>query len=262
MIRTNGKRFAVYADCDSFNRPIDMHSEMKAKNVIREGQRLQVTASSEMNAVGNRLDWLNWLPWAAKKYNVSADPQDYILLPTIICPSDIPNRNGVGFPMEELLAFDLETHRQVYQNWKGCPTFVEHDNEDPGKAKGMVVDVAFRMQNGVKGRLGKVLGFAAFDRTRDPALGQRLLTRQVTDVSMGTYVNSYTCSVCHAEFGMCRHMDKRSPRNLGIDPQTGKLIYRRCHGLTPFELSSVATPAWSVAESPHVIDLKNNVAYR
>ena len=253
------RRFAVYSACESFNKPIEVHKEVKSKNVAFEAGKMQVTASSEIGAVTNRLDWLSWLPSAAAQYNTSTDPNDYVLLPTIICPSDIPNRNGVAFPLQELLRFDVDTHRMAYQNWKGCPTFLEHDNEDHTKAKGMVLDAVLRKAHGYQGNIHKVLGLAAFDRTRDPALVHRLLTRELKEVSMGAMVDTYTCSVCGREIGECRHLDAKRPRDFYLDSMTGKLVHRCCVGIYPFELSAVAVPAWTVAESTHTIDLARGV---
>lgn len=254
----NGK-FAVYSTCDFLTQPIDVHREVKRKNIVMASGALQATSSSEMQTVTNNLDWLSWLPWAAKQYRTSEDVKDYILIPTIICPSDIPNRNGIAFPLAELCRFDPTTHRQVYKNWKGCPTFLEHDNEDHTKAKGMVVDSVLRQAKGFRGTIWKVLGLAAFDRTRDPELAAKLLNRDITTVSMGAYVESYSCPICYKAIGQCNHLNPRAARDFRLDPVTGKLIYRRCHGLEPFELSAVQVPAWSVAESTHAVDVQQNV---
>lgn len=257
----NHKRTAVYADCSTFNLPIDMHKELSSKTSVVEGGRIQVTASSELNAVSAQLDWLDWLPYCAKEYQISADPKDYVLMPTIICPSDIPNRNGVGFPLDELIRFDPETHQQVYKGWKGCPTFNEHQNDDHTKARGVVIDSVMRQVQGFKGGIRKVLGLAAFDRNKYPELVARLLTRQTTDVSMGAYVTSYSCGLCLKPAGECNHINMRNGRDFRIDPISGKLIYRRCHGLSPFELSSVQTPAWTVSSSAMTVDLAAGTAY-
>ena len=256
-------KIAVYADCEPYgNGPIDMHKEFKNKNLVSSKGSI-VTANSQtvLNKMTPVLDWESWLPSAAQAYNISADPKDYILLPTIICPADIPNRNGVSFPDEELTKWNMEAHQPVYKAWKGCPTFSEHENEDPLQARGVVLDVIRRRAKGFKGDVFKIFGLAAFDRSKYPDVAQRLLSRYTTTVSMGAYVDRYECGLCGAEAGRCNHINMRNAFDFGIDPATGGLIYRICRGITPFELSEVQVPAWSVSESPLAIDLAAQEAF-
>lgn len=262
MITTKGNKFAVYADAAGMGMVVDLHKEMKNKSVVIEGDRIQVTATSELNAVSSQLDWKDWLPYCAKEYNISDKVEDYILLPTIICPSDFPNRNGVGFPLEELIKWDPEIHQQAFRGWKGCPSYEEHKNDDCKQARGVVIDSVLRKVKGFKGNIFKVLGLAAFDRNKYPDLAHRLLTRQQTDVSMGAMVEGYRCSLCNALAGGCGHINLRRPRDFYIDNATGRLVYRKCVGIQPFELSSVATPAWTVSSSAMTIDLSTGNAYK
>lgn len=261
-VSTLNGRFAVYADCDFFNRPIDVFASLKKKDLVIEGGAIQVTASSEVNAVTATLDWMKWLPFCAKEYAISRNPEDYVLMPTIICPSDIPNRNGVGFPLQELVKWDPETHRQVFRGWKGCPTYSEHDNNDCKRARGVVVDVTMRKVQGYQGNIYKVMGLAGFDRNKYPEVAHRLLTRQTRTVSMGALVSRYSCGLCHSPAGHCGHINLRRPRDFYMDAVTGKLVYRKCHGIRPFELSEVDTPAWFTAESPLVVDMSTQATIK
>ena len=260
QLQHNGKT-AVYADCSTLPY-IDLHKEIRRKSVVVASEGLTVASDSPIRQVTDALDWMKWLPFCAQAYHISPHPEDYILLPTIICPSDLPNRNGVGFPLRELVAWEPEMKRQVYRGWKGCPTFSEHANTDNTKARGVVIDSVMKKVQGVHGNLWKVMGLAAFDRNKYPDVAHRLLTRTTTTVSMGAYVSSYSCGACGAPAGSCGHINLRRPRDFYLDSATGKLVYRKCHGITPFELSEVQTPAWSVAESPHTIDLANKTAYQ
>lgn len=257
------RRIAVYADCEAYGNAIDVHKEFKAKNMsLNKGSIVTANSQSVLSDLTPVLDWESWLPAAAHAYNISADPKDYILLPTIICPADIPNRNGVSFPYEELIKWNLESHQPVYKSWKGCPTFSEHENEDNSKARGVVLDVIMRKAKGFQGEIYKVYGLAAFDRSKYPDVAHRLLTRATTTVSMGAYVDYYECGVCGSKVGECQHTNARASYDFGIDRETGGLIYRICRGITPFELSEVQVPAWSVSESPLTIDLANKTAYK
>ena len=246
------EKFAVYADCEDVGVSVDMHKEVKRKNIVVADAGIDVSSSSSLNSIVDRMDWGTWLPAAADAYNISPNVNDYVLKPTIICPTDLPNRNGVGFPLKELTAWDMETHMQVYKGWKGCPTFSDHDNTDPLKARGVVVDVIIKPVKGYQGNIWKVFGLAAFDRSKYPDVAQRILTGERRTVSMGAYVESYACSICNSEVGKCEHTSnsrhKLTPMDFGLDPVTGKLIYRNCIGITPFELSEVEVPAWSVSE--------------
>ena len=263
MIQNKARdRFAVYADCDSFGAAIDVHKEIQRKNIQVAGDGINVTSDSGISLVSASLDWTAWLPFCAKEYHISPDPADYVLLPTIICPSDIPNRNGVSFPLGELVKWDPETHQQVFRGWKGCPTYSEHQNSDCKQARGVVIDAVLRPVKDYQGGIWKVLGLCAFDRTKFPDVAHRLLTRQTTTVSMGAYVAGYSCGLCGAPAGSCSHINLRRPRDFYIDHATGGLVFRKCHGLQPFEVSEVAVPAWSVAESPHTIDFAASTAYQ
>ncbi|MGL2861194.1 hypothetical protein ACQKA8_08860, partial [Helicobacter pylori] len=74
----------------------------------------------------SRLDYETWLPFAAKTYKISPRIEDYIIVSTLVCPSDIPNRNGIAFPRDELARFlPPPTNRMSYKAWKGCPVHLE-----------------------------------------------------------------------------------------------------------------------------------------
>lgn len=253
----------VYSDCPALNVPVDVHRAVKNKDIVIAGDgNLLVAPNSSLSPIGSTLDWQSWLPFCAREYKISTNPLDYVLLPVIICPSGIPNRNGVGFPLEELCKWDSEIHQQVYRGWVGCPTYEEHANDDFKQARGVVIDSVLRKVPDVQGNIWKVLGLAAFDRTKYPELAARLLGRKTNDVSMGCMVSNYSCSICHKLSGSCNHINMRKPRDFQIDALTGKLAYRRCHGIQAFELSSVSTPAWTVCESPFTIDMSSGTAYK
>lgn len=73
------------------------------------------------------LDAKTWLPFAAQTYHISPNIEDYILSVTPICPADLPNRNGVAFPLGELKKFQPPpVARMVYKAWAGCPVHYEH----------------------------------------------------------------------------------------------------------------------------------------
>ena len=63
---------------------------------------------------------ISFLPFAAKNYHISPDINDYVIFTTVICPADIPNRNGIAFPLEELAKFTpTPSPHFVYKGWIG-----------------------------------------------------------------------------------------------------------------------------------------------
>lgn len=70
---------------------------------------------------------ISFLPFAAKNYHISPDINDYVIFTTVICPADIPNRNGIAFPLAELAKFTpTPSPHFVYKGWIGCPVHEEH----------------------------------------------------------------------------------------------------------------------------------------
>lgn len=70
---------------------------------------------------------LSFLPFAAQNYSISPNIDDYLIFTTLICPSDLPNRNGIAFPLSELIRFTpTPSPHMVYKGWNGCPVHLEH----------------------------------------------------------------------------------------------------------------------------------------
>jgi hypothetical protein len=248
----NDKKFAVYSDCQDSSilgsRPIDLHKALRSKDLSTSGDRIVATDTLTANVLGNNLDLPNWLPFAAKSYNISASIEDYLLIPFIIMPSDLPNRNCVAFPLRELVKWAPECGRQAYQTWKGMPTFLEHDNSDHTKAYGAIADVSLRKMEGFgQGKVWKVLSLYALDRTKHPDIAVQVLSGELNSSSMGAFVDRYSCSYCNAELGKCTHISTR--RSHDFYELEGKLVFRNVHNPRGFELSLVHTPAYLSAIS-------------
>ena len=245
-----GNKFAVYSDCEgAIPHAIDLHKEIRSKNMAIAGEHIQTlnASPSPLNtlAQAEMLDFGTWLPHAAKEYKISPDPTDYILKPFIIMPSDLPNRNGVSFPKEELLKWDIEAMRQRYRIWKGAPTHLEHNNQDPTIANGVVADCVVRPLK-TNPNILKVVVLMALDRTRYPTLTQSVLKGDMNAVSMGAWVDHYTCSKCGREVGHCTHIARKGIGGIKVDADLD-LVFAQVRGILPFEVSWVGTPAYSVA---------------
>jgi len=221
--------------------PIDLHKQFKRKTMETANNHLDDPLG------GSSID-LSWLSFAAKEYNLSPDIKDYVMVPVIIAPANIPNRNGLGFLAENLAAFSPEHGMQYYKTWKGKPTFYEHENKNVVKANGIILDSMLKKANG---GYWKVVNYLAFDRSKYTALIQRVLNKDVTTYSMGAYVTGgYACSVCGRQVGNCTHIKEGQAITLNKGgSRTPELGFRL--GLNPvgFETSIVETPAWTIADN-------------
>lgn len=213
------------------------------------------------------LDYRTWLPYSAKTYKISPHIEDYILVITPICPSDIPNRNGIGFPLNELVAFQPPPmNRQVYAAWKGCPVHLEHDNEVHERAYGVILDTKFTPITGYgKSKLWKVMGLLAIDKNKNPDIAQKVLNKEINTYSMGALVEGFSCSYCGTQVQRingrlfhCNHISgdpQRVDWKLIQDAKGSHVAYKRAHNITPIECSIVGSPAWSPALSDEVFTL-------
>ena len=225
--------------------------EVKSENVILEDeQRLK------------GID-LSWFPFAARKYHVSDQLSDYVIFSTIICPSDIPNRNGIAFPLEELVKFtDTPSPHMVYQGWRGCPLHSEHDNEDCTKAIGIIFDVSLmKMPEPYgQGRIHNVVGVCGIDKTKAPDIAQKFASGEIDTVSMGALADYFTCSICGAVIDQnhhCSHI-KGTSADVNFEPVVDSfgnihVAFLNAHNLAPIETSVVADPAWAPALSDMIL---------
>lgn len=246
---TMGREHEVFADAVAAE-PVEMYA------IEKEKPKLQSLGADGVDMVKMAyLDSPRTLPAFAELYNISADIKDYVMIPVVIMPSDLPNRNKVGFPMAELAKANPDTGTLAYQTWVNKPTFVEHDNRDYTKAKGIILSSAMRLIKGVEGDLWKVIVLATFDRTRDPVLANDILTKKRNAYSMGAWCKHYTCSICGTQHpkNTCEHITfgKRGPFEMVGD----QLAFLQARDILGFETSSVKTPAYLSAETDHVIKM-------
>lgn len=246
-------RVAEYASASLMDKGLimDVHKEMKSKNIERAHESLIVT-SPVMESGREKLDIENWLPFAAKQYKISPDINDYFFVPVITIPSDLPNRNGAAFPLKELVKFQPEYGVQSYKTFKGKPVQYEHKNKSIEDAYGVIADTYLRKMEGYGGRkVWKLIELLAIDRTKYIEVATRVATGQVNSYSMGCWVGYYTCSYCGARLGDCSHIRPKDP--LTFYELNDKLVFRNCHDNVGFETSIVETPAFSIAASDKLI---------
>lgn len=249
-------RFAVY--CDAYAKKgtvIDVHESIANKNIELANDRVIMRANTNVvtsNSVEEKLDITTWLPFAATKYNISPNIDDYFFVPVFTIPSGIPNRNGVAFPLKSLLEFRTDDGYQAYKGFKGMGIHVEHKNDVPAEAIGVVADAFLRQLKGYGGgNVWKLMLLAAIDRTKNVSRASEIIQGRLNSWSMGAFVDKYTCSYCGADVGKCEHIPHNSP--VCFYEKDGKLVFKNMSGMKPIELSSVAVPAWSPATSDVLI---------
>lgn len=220
-------------------------------------QGAETPSASEIS----KLD-ISWLPFAAQTYKISPNLDDYVIVNMPLMPTDICNRNGVAFPLQELIKYGPPPmNRQVYKAWAGCPLHVEHDNEDHTKAVGVIFDTSLRRISGYgNGQHWMVYGLIGVDRKKDPQMADKVARGEINTGSMGCMAEFFTCSVCGAEAGEepmmnCSHISSTKSVNWNIVDHGGtkKVAHLNAHDLSPFEFSLVADPAWCSALSDIIL---------
>lgn len=184
---------------------------------------------------------------AAEFYDLSKDIRDYFLVGVPIIWSDLPNRNGVAFPLSELTAWHKKKGCLAFQGWKGQAVRLEHEWE--GEALGLIPDVALRPLKGYhNNKLWKVVVLLAIDRTKNSEVALKVEQGSSNTYSMGCLVGGYSCSYCGAELGKCVHLNPKAKADFyELD---GKLVYRNVQGgIDAEEVSIVDDPAYGVAVS-------------
>lgn len=241
-IRRSANPHFVTSSVTVKEKPVEIH---KYRSDIINHERKRVISST---APFKRDIDVSWLAAASESYKISPDINDYIVVDIPIVTSDFPNRNLQCFPFEELSFFDPLYGCQIYQTFKGKPACVDHDNKDPYKAKGVIIDAT--MQYIPNLNVWKVRILEAFDRTKDPTLVKQILSGERRGYSMGALVGNFVCSVCGAietQYAPCAHFKagKGSIFN-------GRLTYQACCQINFIECSSVTEPADPTAESDQV----------
>lgn len=249
----NGRRIE-YSDAIGFGKcVIDVHKGLKSKDIHKVKNTIMVKANYSDRAPNNsfqeKLDISTWLPFAAKKYEISADVSDYIFVPVFTIPTGLPNRNGVAFPLASLLDFNVEAGMQAYKTFKGKPVHYEHKNDVAKEAYGVIADCSLRPLKGFgNGKVWKHMELLAIDRSKNPAYAHQVLSGEMNSYSMGAMVGRYTCSICCGALGTCNHVQSK-PGTVDFKEVNGELAFKNVWDINGFETSGVATPAFHVANS-------------
>lgn len=239
-LRDTKNRTAVYANSSYFPQSKD---EAKADlRKIRSHNKSKCIA--EIPSIGNKggmIDY-SWLAGASQTYNISPNIEDYVITEVPIVTVDFPNRNLHCFPFSEVSYFDPRFGCFVYQTFRGKPTFADHDNSDPTKAKGIHFDASLRKVPGWN--IWKIYVLIGYDRTRDYALARSIEKGDRRGYSMGAWVSYFVNSISGQMMN-----GNQSPKYPPGSVYQGRLSYSNCSGIEYFETSSVEGPADVTAES-------------
>lgn len=243
---------------------INPDAEIKKPNVVVAQQSVSVVDfDRDPSTIGEaqRMDFEVWLPFAAEVYKISKKLEDFLIVTTPICPSDIPNRNGIGFPLQELIAFQPPPiSRMSYKAWAGCPVHLEHKNDVHEEAYGVILDTSLHRISGFGGgKLWKVMGLLAIDKYKYRRVAEKVANGEINTYSMGAYVNAFTCSYCGQEMtkqSYCDHVHPKNTINWGEHRDyrgDSHLAFLNAHVIQPIETSIVESPAWTTALSDHIL---------
>ena len=165
------------------------------------------------------------------------------------------NKNHDGWPSEEL--------SKSYKTFIGKPIFVDHNNHDPERMRGVVVDAQLHVDDDKTSALDPYYASAPkehlpptwiellleTDAKSFPKLAKAIISEDIDGVSMGCNVERSKCSHCGNwatnpdEY--CQHIrDKGAEFDFYRNGQkTSKKSYEDCYDIGFFEISYVFDPA-------------------
>jgi hypothetical protein len=83
------------------------------------------------------------LTQVADKYKISNNPSDYIYEAVRAVTAGVPNENGDAFSKNELLRYDHNLKKPVYQTFQLVPHFVNHQSSKLEAARGVILDAYY-----------------------------------------------------------------------------------------------------------------------
>lgn len=176
---------------------------------------------------------------AAHRVAFDYDPRPGYLYVRSRMISSRTNDNHDTFPADEI--------EKGYKSFLGKPVFVNHNNANHRRARGVIVALALHRDRNPDGTPDTwVEGLMEIDAVRFPRLARAIIDGKVNRTSMGVDVEWSSCSACGnkatspAEY--CRHLPAMKgkrirKRNLVTGKVEERLIHEICAGLSFFENS-------------------------
>lgn len=171
-------------------------------------------------------------------------PEPGYLYVTTRAISSRVNSNYDGWAPDEL--------RKSYSSFIGRPVYVDHNNWDINRARGVIVDARIneaKLASGHEDVWVEIL--IEVDANAFPKLAKAILSRDIDAVSMGADIEKSICSICknaaRTSLDYCAHIPTLKGRFIESKTASGqrirKLCYEECIGVNFFEISFVFDPA-------------------
>lgn len=171
-------------------------------------------------------------------------PKPGMLYVAVRAISSRVNANFDGWPKDEL--------EKGWRSFIGRPVFVEHQNWDHTKTRGVILDAKLhkdRLASGQDDWWVELL--TEVDVNTYPKLGTAIVQGDIDSVSMGCDVEYTVCSACGNKardvFEFCAHIPALKGQTISVKTADGRedarLVYESCHGINFFEISYVFDPA-------------------
>jgi len=172
------------------------------------------------------------------------------------------NKNNDGWPSEEL--------SKSYKTFENRPIFVDHNNDNPNRTRGIIVASDLHVEDKEKvSALDQYYSSAPdnhlpptwiellleVDAKTFPKLAKAVKEKRVDAVSMGANIDTSICSVCAHEAATpseyCSHVKKKGS-TFEITSDNGEKVHKKayedCYGINFFEISFVFDPADPTAD--------------
>jgi hypothetical protein len=210
------------------------------------------TASTRLVDLGEQeepIEGIGFQRFASLDDNDANDGYLYLRVRAI---SSRVNKNNDGWPSDEL--------KRAYTTFLGKPIFVDHNNDDPKRTRGVVIDARLHQEDEKTSALDPYYSNAPdnhkpptwiellleVDGETYPKLAEAVRTGKVNSCSMGANIEKSVCSVCGNEADTpaqyCSHI-KQKGATFEITADNGEKIkkkaYEDCYGVSFFEDSLV-----------------------
>lgn len=222
---------------------------------------LEVKSSkSRLNYNDGANEKLRFAKFAAMSDGVRRE-DDYLYVRCRAISSRV-NKNNDGWPSEEL--------SKSYKTFENRPIFVDHNNDNPKRTRGVIVASDLHTDEDRKAALDPYYATAPdnhkpptwvellleVDAKTYPKLAARIEKGELDAVSMGANIETSTCSVCAHEAATpseyCKHI-KQKGLTFEVTSDNGEKIkkkaYEDCYGINFFEISFVFDPADPTADA-------------
>lgn len=199
------------------------HFQQDAPALSYSAMMQRITASESKS-----LD-ISYLAAASKHYHISNKVEDYVFANVRALATDIPNRNGHCFTLDDLMEFNVEYGCRTFETFKGRPILINHKYVLE-QAVGFIADAQLVQE----GPYVIVLLTIAIDKTKNKRATSMFMAGNCS-FSMGAIAGFFECSACGKSFTLdkpCPHTGKRGLLKLhkiNGESKLGYLIAKNVH---------------------------------